>query len=461
MIGADIEALYPSLDPTRTGEAIRLETIRSEVKWVGVDWAEALKYLKINLTPYKAKQLEVEHLLPERKFSKGPSPGITSENALSADREHEDRWVQKIRVDMLTDTEKARIMGCCIEIAVVVLFTKHCYKFGAHTYLQIGGGPTGLSSTGSSADVRVTAWATKLMEIFKMNNITEEELFAYVDDLRLALEALLEGTMFCTMCKYFYHNTEQETLDKASGETDTQRTARLMLQVFNSIEPDLKFTVETEYDFPDRMLPTLDTKLQVVERELDSGEQAGLSPKGIDSMETTIHQPQSPTAQEVQNGEVTEPTPKEIDTTRERGQHQPQTPTTPTTPPTIPQRRDPEYLGKGLESGGPGNTLGSPPRLQPGPPQFPPPPPPLLPPPVGWVTHNTPSPTGEQVDNSEEETQRNPQEPVDEQQAFSEVETLRNPTERKSIKVKQISYSFYSKPLASMYVILENSAASY
>ena len=66
------------------------------------------------------------------------------------------------------------------------------------------------------------------------------------------------------------------------------------------------------------------------------------------------------------------------------------------------------------------------------------PPPPLYPPPKGWTPGR--------------------QEGL---QDFSEVENIRNPTELKPQKVRQISYSFYSKPLASKYVILENSAASY
>ena len=139
LIGADVEALYPSPDPIRTGEAIREETIKSEVKWAGVDWAETLKYLRLNLTKYRARQLQIEHLLPTRKFSKGPDPGITSENALSGDRNHEDKWIQKVNTNTLTETDKARLMGCSLEVAIVALFTKHCYKYGEHTYLQIGG----------------------------------------------------------------------------------------------------------------------------------------------------------------------------------------------------------------------------------------------------------------------------------------------------------------------------------
>ena len=281
LVGADIEGIYPSLDPQRTGETVRQETMKSDVKWKGVDWGEALKDLKIGMAPYKARQLEVEHLLPRRMFNKGHAPGITSENALSGDKSHEERWTQRVDPTKLNERDQAKVIGCCLEIAVVTLFSKHCYKFGRHVYRQVRGGPTGLSSTGSCADVRVTAWAAQLTEILEQNSIEVDELFAYVDDLRTILDALKKGTVFCPRCRTVYQDKEQETRDLASTETDSQRTARVLLQIFNCIESDLNFTIETQEDFEEGQLSTLDTKMKVVETEVDAG--------------TDHEQPQEPT----------------------------------------------------------------------------------------------------------------------------------------------------------------------
>ena len=71
----------------------------------------------------------MEHLLPERIFKKGPKPGMTSDNAMSHDREYVDNWAQKIQVRSLSEEDKAKVMGCYLEVAVVVIFTKHCYKY--------------------------------------------------------------------------------------------------------------------------------------------------------------------------------------------------------------------------------------------------------------------------------------------------------------------------------------------
>ena len=170
------------------------------------------------------------------------------------------------------------------------------------------------------------------MKILGDNSLTLEMIMAYVDDVRLALRALVEGLVFCKKCKTLYHSSEQEEMDKMSEESDTQRTARVLRDIFNSIEEDLKFTVETEDDFEDKMLPTLDTKLSVVTETVPSN-QAVPPPR-------TTPPPHTP-------------------------------PSPPSPPPPQPSRRDPEYLGKGLGTGRPGDS-----RPQPGPPTFCPPPPP-------------------------------------------------------------------------------------
>ena len=272
LVGADIEALYPSLNPIRTGEVIRKETQESEVTWKGVDWGECLKYLRMNLTPFKARTLGVSHLLPTRKFRKGRSPGITSENSLHKDKDHEDKWVSALKGRELSTTEQKLVMGCCLEIATVTLFTRHTYKFCGDIYLQQGGGPTGLSSSGSAADIRVTAWAKELIRILTKNGIPLKLIFAFVDDLRLALAGLKKGIEFCKMCKTLKITERQRETDNSSNENTTERTSRILKDIFNSIEPDLKFTVETQYDFEDELLPTLDTKIAMKKLELTSTE---------------------------------------------------------------------------------------------------------------------------------------------------------------------------------------------
>ena len=111
--------------------------------------------------------------------------------------------------------------------------------------------------------IRVTTWAIEMQRILNENGVELEELFAYVDDLRSFLKALIEGNKFCSSCKELYPCKTQEKIDLESGESDAKRTARVLRDIFNSIEKDLKFTIELEEDFEDSWLPTLDTKLKM------------------------------------------------------------------------------------------------------------------------------------------------------------------------------------------------------
>ena len=109
-----------------------------------MDWGETLKYLSISLTPYRAKLLKVHHLLPVREHKKGPTPGMKSKNALGKDKDQENKWESVLKGRELTDSEKSLVMGAFLEVALVVLFLRHTYKFCSEIYLQQGGGAYGI-----------------------------------------------------------------------------------------------------------------------------------------------------------------------------------------------------------------------------------------------------------------------------------------------------------------------------
>ena len=127
--------------------------------------------------------------------------------------------------------------------------------------------------------------------------IEQELIFSYVDDIREILLALKRGVDFCGKCKMFTLTREQEETDRESMETDTARTARIMLKVFNSIETDLNFTVETKEDYANNMLPTLDTTLSMVTKQdltMDSMEGWGEgSPSGNQRVSQQLEVPPS------------------------------------------------------------------------------------------------------------------------------------------------------------------------
>ena len=75
------------------------------------------------------------------------------------------------------------------------------------------------------------------------------------------MKALVEGTFFCTQCGKISWSKTQAELDKAQNTTPESRTAKVLVDVINSLEPELRFTKEVAEDFESMKLPTLDYEL--------------------------------------------------------------------------------------------------------------------------------------------------------------------------------------------------------
>ena len=74
----DVKSLYPSLQAQTTAEIVSEISKEVDIKIEGVNWAEAGKYLAINLSQKEIKDLKIEHLVSTRKNKGGRHPGITT-----------------------------------------------------------------------------------------------------------------------------------------------------------------------------------------------------------------------------------------------------------------------------------------------------------------------------------------------------------------------------------------------
>ena len=76
-----------------------------------------------------------------------------------------------------------------------------------------------------------------------------------MDDNRCLIEIIREGLRFDEASKSFLYKEEWEDEDR--GENCIERTKREVLKAMNAVNPDLRFTLEHEEDFPNNRLPTL------------------------------------------------------------------------------------------------------------------------------------------------------------------------------------------------------------
>ena len=84
-----------------------------------------------------------------------------------------------------------------------------------------------------------------------------------MDDIRIFANAIKEGWRWWDGKLCFCEEWKLE--DQKAGLSSTARTARVMVDIMNSIWDFLNFTVEVEDDFADRKLPTLDVRIWVRE----------------------------------------------------------------------------------------------------------------------------------------------------------------------------------------------------
>ena len=80
----------------------------------------------------------------------------------------------------------------------------------------------------------------------------------FVDDCRYVTSSLAPGVRWSNEKKSFIFREDWKKEDLDNNESNQQRTSKELCNAMNSIYSNIKFTIETEEDFPNKRLPTLD-----------------------------------------------------------------------------------------------------------------------------------------------------------------------------------------------------------
>jgi hypothetical protein len=98
-------------------------------------------------------------------------------------------------------------------------------------------------------------WLARLAEL----KVQIEEAIRYMDDGRTALFRFRHGWRWCLDGIKFCKRWQEEDKDLSGIEV----TKRILAGTMSGLEEYLDFTMETEEDFQNQWLPTLDTELKV------------------------------------------------------------------------------------------------------------------------------------------------------------------------------------------------------
>ena len=255
VLGSDVKALFPSITSENTGKIIREKVENSRVQFEGFCWKKGLAYISMN-KGLTTELEELEEILPTRKS------GLTKELLMSAITTS---WVPESKFEYKTreptEQEQKKIIGRVVEIATRTLFENKVYKFANKVYKQETGGSIGDRWTGAAAELVMQNWAENYEKILTRSGLEVLLLAGYVDDGRQGTTVLPEGMRFCKTENKFKYSTEaaiDDIFKRELGESKNQRMARTCLEAMNSINPDLEFTVESQEDFQNEKLPTLD-----------------------------------------------------------------------------------------------------------------------------------------------------------------------------------------------------------
>ena len=259
-IGADVKALFPSLSAQRSGRIVREVVLESDMKFEGVDYRAAAMLVRYGMDHFEIRKLGLERIVPKRRYHRGQEPGVTSKEALGGDGDRdEDKWIFPPREP--TETEKRSLIAACLEIGVRTSFRNSVYQFGGQYYLQTNGGPIGARVTMAVSRIVMYDWGKKLRNILREAEIKIWMDSAYVDDYRSLLSALRPGLRWEPSSKKLEFREDWREEDLKSEVSTTRRSATVLQAVMDSINPDLKFEMELEEDFPDNKLPTLDCRV--------------------------------------------------------------------------------------------------------------------------------------------------------------------------------------------------------
>ena len=251
MLGGDVKTLYPSLDSVTTSE-IAAQAIRdTKIKFGGIDYPRLSVYLTLSLGESLLTKKGLGHITARRTGdSKALSLSAKSNKDLTG-------W----KTDTIfSDSDKREMMALLVQINTIILMSYHVYTFGGKLYCQKEGAGIGLRASACLARIVMCHWDSNWAQTQTLQGLTAILFIRYVDDLRLYINAIKKGWSWVDGRWHFSESMAEE--DKRTPET---RTREEINKSFDDVVDCLFFTTETQGDFAENTLPTLDVQTSILE----------------------------------------------------------------------------------------------------------------------------------------------------------------------------------------------------
>ena len=138
LLGSDVVALYPSLDPVSTAEITYEAVLKSNIEVEGIDFARLSVYLLLTHGEKNIRDTGLECIITKRlDKSKARSLSATLNRNLNNWEFNTEKMVEMDPDELYIIRRK--MIAAMVRVLVLVLFNTTCYSFGGDLYRQVCG----------------------------------------------------------------------------------------------------------------------------------------------------------------------------------------------------------------------------------------------------------------------------------------------------------------------------------
>ena len=254
----DAVALYPSMDPLGTAEMVFESVLESNILFKNIEFKWLITYIYLVLGEEIFHDHEMSQYIPKRVLKKGKKVSKAKSLAANVNREPSN-WI--VRTEGLSEGMKKLLVAILVKTLLIVLMDSTCYTFGGELYKQLHGAGIGLRSSACAAKLVMGKLDKKWASMQRLWGLSVQLYIRYIDDLRIYLRPIAKGWRWLEGGWVF---------DASFDDTRNpqERTCQEIAKSLNDTMSFLTFTAESEDDFNNGFLPTLDAQTKV----MDNGE---------------------------------------------------------------------------------------------------------------------------------------------------------------------------------------------
>ena len=157
-----------------------------------------------------------------------------------------------------TVNEVRKLIGLLCADATYTCMNNHFYTIGGEVRVQSDGGSIGSDLTGEVARVYMLLWDQRLINKCKSLGINLDSYSRYVDDQLLIMRTIGKGWSYNSRTRRMEFS---KLLEQSCTLSDSERTARVIAEIANSLDEGIQVTVDLPERNEDGRLPVLDLKV--------------------------------------------------------------------------------------------------------------------------------------------------------------------------------------------------------